>query len=397
MPLFKTKSQTKPQAQTQSEIAAAPKQQQNLHLHAVVPCRPSPLLTFTHSRDVWVLSDKKPQQNFWNPVRPASIGLDIDDSLGLWRYGQTDSEHGPSLDEKRNVVALLGRLNHNEQMLNVGLCLNRKIGVIKGTKENAVRAVRQIQREYAHSSVGVMDRCHYADRLTSQDLQSMVQMSVECEPQKGSLVVCDLEYDSGGWSEEALKGIAETHWLSSLFYLENGSNIDGSIVWDTNTKGEICEGVKLRGGVELDRYVGVEEAPTDREPFRLTLRGEQGVLAVGMVSPALPPKGIEVLRLISVLRYAKISTDVDTLADYMEKKGRSDEVRRKTLSLLETVSDLLGTNMESNARLYEDNGNWKHSIPLDTLSRPGEDDSLEKYRWYTMLSDYISGMIKESV
>lgn len=368
-----------------------------LDLPLLVPCTPAPWFFFTYERDMWVLSDEPPEQNFWKKTDPATIGLQLDNrKIGVWRYKQMDLHH--SRHRRENVVARVGHLHTEGRRMDVGLCISRSPGAIVGRKESAVRAVRGIERQCASTDVGVVARCHHTDKFQSSDLQAIAEMTIERQPERGSVVICDMEYDSGRWDETLMGRIAETSWVSSLFYSEDPESLSSAVTWDTTETDEICHGVRITSGSQLQPWADSTETLTDREPFRLTLLGRKPVIAAGIAGEAIPSKVGEVLRLISVLRFAKIPTDTATLSDYMEKKGRTHEAVHRTASTLRTAQDLMGENLDSVPRVWQDsNGHWVHSIPLDKLhgQHGGDTENLEKYRWYPQMSSVIAKMLED--
>lgn len=355
----------------------------------MVPCTPPPLYCLTGGRLVWAISEVAPQQNFWVAVDPAEVGLTASGPWGVYacRMGDQPLERAP-----QNVVARVGELVLPDRKMDVHVCVSRKPGVLAGRRQDAVRAVREMKRSYRGSGVAVLERCHYGDPLSSGDLQAIASAAVRRRPRSGSVVVCDMEFDQGWWDERLVGEIAETPWVSALFYTQ-GSAPPWAVSWDTSRDG-ICPGVGLVEGSRLAEFPASQEpAVAGREPWRLALRGRPGVVAVGMANPTLPARIVEVLRLISVLRAASVPTDVATMSDYLEKKGRRPEALLRTERTLESAVQLLGSNLDSVPRLYRDrNGQWVHALPLD-LDTPGGVEELEGYRWYPMMAGAVSKLL----
>jgi len=392
----KTKKQepeTKPAERTETDLGS------------VVPCSPPPLFVLTEGREIWVITDLAPFQNFWENVAFSEIGL-VPDSprYRVYRYQQKDAEAGelPSPKNRVNAVMRVGTMRStvpdgNPRTLEVGLCVSRRPGWITGRKEDAVRAARELRRQMQGTDIGVFTRHHWHDTLSSSDLQAIAGQSVLRQPAAGAVVVCDMEYDSGWWHEELLNKIRNTPWVGALFYTSFADSLAvGSTVWDATLTNEICAGLKLSDTARLEPFVSSREPPSENaEPYRLILDGKPGVIAVGMVAPSLPRRIIELLRLISILRHAKISTDVATLSDYLEKSGRAEEAVLRTEGTLRSAVMLLGSDLDAKARIYQDSqGQWVHTLPLGDLGAATDTDELENYRWYPMLSQVVADMLR---
>lgn len=360
---------------------------------SLVPCSPPPLYFLTGARNVWAISDAPPRQNFWTPADPADIGLATPaDGYGVYAY-QTSEQPLPR--SPVNVAARVGELLTGTRQMDVHVCVSRASGVLTGRRQDAVRAVREMKRRYHGTGVAVLERCHYSDPLTSWDLQAIARTAIGNPPVSGAVVVCDMEYDTGWWDEQLIKQVAGTPWVSALFYTQNPApKAPGwAVTWDTAQDG-ICPGVDLAPGSRLVEFPDPREPPAaGREPWRLALRGRPGIVGVGVVNPSLPERIVEVLRLITVLRAADIPTDAATLSDYLEKRSNPDALVRTERTLLSAAA-LLGANLDSAPRIYQDQrGQWVHTLPVD-LDTPGGETELEAYRWYAMLSGCVQNMLE---
>lgn len=362
-----------------------------IDIHSITPCYPPPVFTFREGRSLWVISDALPRQNFWTKAPPEDIGLIIDHpEYNLYRYQH--QEFKPSPQRVANIVAKIGRLQHGEYQYEVGMCITRKLGVITGRKEDAHRVINEMISRYQKTSTGIIARKRYEDRIQSQDLQDIVKPALSIKPDHGTLVICDAEYETGRWDEILLEGIERCDWVSALFYSAEFAKKGWCEVWDSTKQNEICDGIKIAEGSFLEEYVPKPQQRTTQDEFMLPLSGRGTLVSAGMVAPTLPPKAIEVLRLISVLRYARIRTDAATLADYIERKSQSTNPEQNIIAVLRTAAMILGTTADNSPRIYEDEeGNWVHTMPVAKIDF-GDTDVLENYRWYTQLSSYIPKM-----
>lgn len=366
------------------------KQQQIADVASVVPCTPPPIVIVSEGRNLWAVSDLRPVQNFWEPARPEAAGLAITRSdIHVYGYHPRSSPLPRTL---RNVVARVGDLRYDGRELDVHVCASRSPAVFAGRKEDAIRSFRSMKTRYQHTDIAVIANCHFSDPYDSGDLQAIAREAIKHRPKIGAVAICDASYDNGAWKESVIADIAETEWVSAMFYSE--LPVAGwATRWDTS-ENRICDGVDLAEGAELEAFTqSRDEMIGKNEPYRLILRGRQGVIATGMANPALPDRITEVLRLISVLRTAGIPTDTTTISDYLNPKGRKAEVVQKTERILQSAKTLLGANPDGQPRIYQDkHGIWVHTLPID-LDAGGSVQQLQGYRWFALLSHTVVKML----
>lgn len=357
---------------------------------------PKPDWMVKAGNQTFALAAAPPRQKFWeeHPMEDLNIKSDL---YKAYRLSDHDASVSPNIPMVCMQIATLTS-QISESPSQFFAVLNKKVCVLIDGTHQANRILDDFWQVISkYGSVGAMRRTAAYDKLTSDDLKTVIAAAENRK--KGFACILDGLGTGEAWTDrEFIKRITSNENIGAAVTSERRlvpSDYYNDVVFHYQ-ECEIEDVQPAYGKHFIAFNPNRKDDMTDI--YRLQLSGRPRVSAIGASAPPhMPEKFLEVVYLIMMLQSHGESTTAKNIAAYLNPKAANKKEKEIfTTGLLRSASEQLGKDISGRPRLYtDDKGNWRHSMPADA---EGDDlfDPEGKWGWYMIFEDTFEKMRKEA-